>query len=196
MRTHSIRIFSVAAATLAIASTPAMAQRSVMQVIRDDPRVQTSTNRDIERQRELERERQRQREIEIARSRNEDRIYRDRDRDRDGDWDRDRDHDGDRKWKKGKKVPPGLAKKPGQMPPGQYKKRYGTQQGASVLGDIMRRDGYSVLRTIPRDGAQYVYYRTRDGSERRAIVSEGRDRLSFSNVPQSVLQQVMSALYR
>jgi hypothetical protein len=196
MRTHSIRIFSVAATALAIASTPAMAQRSVMQVLRDDPRVQAgqgTSNRDIERQREIERNRQReiernrQREIERAR-REDDRIYRDRNREDD------RDRDG--KWKHGKKVPPGLAKKPGQMPPGQYKKRYGTNQGASVLGDILRRDGYSVLRTVPRDGSQYVYYRTRDGGERRAIVTDGRDRLSFSNVPQSVLEQVMAALYR
>ena len=194
MRTHSIRLFGIATAALAIASTPAMAQRSVMQVLRDDPRVQagqSTTNRDIERQREIERNRQReiernrQREIERAR-RGDDRIYRDRDRD----------EDNDRGWKHGKKVPPGLAKKPGQMPPGQYKKRYGTNQGASVLGDILRRDGYSVLRTVPRDGSQYVYYRTRDGAERRAIVTDGRDRLSFSNVPQSVLEQVLSALYR
>src|SRR5689334_20442680 len=46
-------------------------------------------------------------------------------------------------------VPPGLAKKPGQMPPGQYKKRYTTRQGADVLGGIFRRNGYTVQRVSP-----------------------------------------------
>ena len=44
------------------------------------------------------------------------------------------DVNGNRVYGNGAKVPPGLAKKPGQMPPGQYKKRYGTNEGADVLG--------------------------------------------------------------
>jgi hypothetical protein len=95
----------------------------------------------------------------------------------------------------GTKVPPGLAKKPGQMPPGQYKKRYGTSQGASVLGDILRRRGYSVLRVAPSGDSRYVYYREGDGDIRRAIVSPGSDRLSFRNVPSLVLQDVLARLY-
>jgi hypothetical protein len=96
----------------------------------------------------------------------------------------------------GRKIPPGLAKKPGQMPPGQYKKRYGTNEGASVLGDILRRRGYTVTRIVPQSQSQYVYYRLRDGSERRAIVMPGSDRLGFQNVPSTVLQQVLAALYQ
>ncbi len=95
----------------------------------------------------------------------------------------------------GAKVPPGLAKKPGQMPPGQYKKRYGTSEGADVLGGILRRRGYSVLRVVPSGDSRYVYYRLRDGGERRAIVSPGTDRLRFSNLPSSLLQEVLAALY-
>jgi hypothetical protein len=94
-----------------------------------------------------------------------------------------------------KKVPPGLAKKPGQMPPGQYKKRYGTHEGADVLGSIMRRRGYSVTRIQPAGQSQYVYYRLRDGSERRAVVSPGTDRLVFTNVPASLLSEVLAKLY-
>lgn len=94
----------------------------------------------------------------------------------------------------GNKVPPGLAKKPGQMPPGQYKK-YGTNQGASVLGDIMRQRGYSVVRVVPAGNSQYVYYRYRNGAQQRAIVSPGTDRLGFTNVPQSLLQEVLARLY-
>lgn len=92
-------------------------------------------------------------------------------------------------------VPPGLAKKPGQMPPGQYKKRYGTYEGADVLGGILRRRGYPVLRVVPAGESQYVYYRLRDGSQRRATVSPGTDRLVFRNVPTSLLQEVLAKLY-
>ena len=92
-------------------------------------------------------------------------------------------------------VPPGLAKKPGQMPPGQYKKRYGTYEGADVLGGILRRRGYPVLRVVPAGESQYVYYRMRDGSQRRATVSPGTDRLVFRNVPTSLLQEVLAKLY-
>ena len=95
----------------------------------------------------------------------------------------------------GSRVPPGLAKKPGQMPPGQYKKRYGTSEGATVLGDILRRRGYTVSRVTPYGQSQYLYYRLRDGGERRALVSPGADRLQFTNVPASVLQLVLAQLY-
>jgi hypothetical protein len=91
-------------------------------------------------------------------------------------------------------VPPGLAKKPGQMPPGQYKKYYPTD-GARVLRDVLGRRGYTVVRTTPYGESQYVYYRLPDGTVQRAIVSPGAERLGFSNVPQTVLQQVLSVLY-
>ncbi len=107
----------------------------------------------------------------------------------------DRDRNDVRVQGNGRKVPPGLAKKPGQMPPGQYKKRYGTNEGATVLGDILRRRGYTVLRMTPQGESQYVYYRLRDGSERRAIVTSGTERLRFSNVPSSVLSAVLAQLY-
>jgi len=93
------------------------------------------------------------------------------------------------------KVPPGLAKKPGQMPPGQYKKRYGTSEGASVLSDIFRQRGYDVVRVVPSGGSQYVYYRPRGSNERRAIVRNGEDRLRFSNVPSDILSAVLARLY-
>lgn len=105
------------------------------------------------------------------------------------------DVNGNRVYGNGAKVPPGLAKKPGQMPPGQYKKRYGTNEGADVLGGILRRRGYSVLRVVPAGQSQYVFYRTPDGLERRAIVSPGADRLTFTNVPSALLREVLAALY-
>jgi hypothetical protein len=95
----------------------------------------------------------------------------------------------------GRKVPPGLAKKPGQMPPGQYKKRYSTSEGSSVLRDILGRRGYTVVRTDNAGESQYVYYRNRDGSLRRAVVSPGADQLQFSNVPSTLLREVMGRLY-
>ena len=108
---------------------------------------------------------------------------------------RDRDVNGVRMHGNDRKVPPGLAKKPGQMPPGQYKKRYGTSEGATVLGDILRRSGYTVSRVAPYGESQYVYYRLRDGAERRALVSSGTERLRFSNVPATILQAVLAQLY-
>jgi hypothetical protein len=95
----------------------------------------------------------------------------------------------------GSRVPPGLAKKPGQMPPGQYKKRYGTSEGASVLRDNFRRRGYTVTRVAPYGQSQYVYYRLRDGAEQRALVSNGTNQLQFTNVPSSILQAVLAQLY-
>src|SRR5690348_8143430 len=92
-------------------------------------------------------------------------------------------------------VPPGLAKKPGQMPPGQYKKLYNTHQGASVLSDVLGRRGYTVVRNADAGASEYVYYRDHDGRLRRAIVSPGTDRLRFSNVPSSLLSEVIARLY-
>ena len=121
--------------------------------------------------------------------------------DRDGDHDADRDGHGrygtDGQYQvpgNGVRVPPGLAKKPGQMPPGQYRKYYSTAQGAGVLGDILRQRGYRVDRIVAAGPSRYVYYRTRYG-EQRAIVSPGTNQLLFRNVPQSLLQEVLSRLY-
>lgn len=50
-------------------------------------------------------------------------------------------------------------------------------------------------RVAPYGQSQYVYYRYRDGAERRALVSTGTDRLQFTNVPASVLQLVLAQLY-
>ncbi|HEY9225064.1 MAG TPA: hypothetical protein VIP11_00360 [Gemmatimonadaceae bacterium] len=97
-----------------------------------------------------------------------------------------------------RKIPPGLAKKPGHMPPGQYKKQYrhyAPYQGADVLGQVMRRRGYEVLRVVPAGDSRYVYYRWHGGNAQRAFVSPGSDRLMFSNVPTQVLQAVMNQLY-
>lgn len=93
------------------------------------------------------------------------------------------------------RIPPGLAKKPGHMPPGQYKKRYGSYHGASVLSDIMRRRGYRVVRVVPAGNSQYVYYRWQNGREQRARVWPSSDRLMFDNVPGSILQAVMMRLH-
>ena len=92
-------------------------------------------------------------------------------------------------------LPPGLAKKPGGMPPGQYKKHYTTDQGAHVLRDVLGRRGYPVVRIADAGTSEYVYYRDHDGHVRRAIVSPGSDRLRFSNVPSSLLSEVISRLY-
>ena len=125
------------------------------------------------------------------RDRNRDRDH-DRNEDQGRDRNRDRSHDV---FVNGAKVPPGLAKKPGGMPPGQYKKRYGTTQGASVLSEILGRRGYTVVRTTPYGESQYVYYRASDGAVRRAIVSPNGDRLTFSNVPADLLREVLARLY-
>jgi hypothetical protein len=98
-------------------------------------------------------------------------------------------------YRNGVRIPPGLAKKPGGMPPGQYRKRYGTPQGAVVLRDVLVQRGYTVVRTQPYGESQYVYYRMRDGSIRRAIVTPGTDRLGFTNVPASLLSEVLARLY-
>ena len=81
------------------------------------------------------------------------------------------------------------------MPPGQYKKYYTTSQGADVLSGIFRRGGYTVTRVVPSGSSRYVYYRLRNGTEQRAIIRPGTDRLGFSNVPASILSQELSRLY-
>lgn len=93
------------------------------------------------------------------------------------------------------RIPPGLAKKPGGMPPGQYKRLYGANEGAGVLRDVLGRRGYSVVRTEDAGQSEYVYYRLPDGSVRRAVVSPGANRLQFSNVPTPLLSEVLSRLY-
>jgi len=107
----------------------------------------------------------------------------------------DRDRDGRVVYGNGAKTPPGLAKKPGGMPPGQYKKRYTTTEGSSVLRDILLGRGYTVVRVDHAGPNQYVYYRLRDGSVRRAVVSPGEEQLTFSNLPQSLVREVLLRLY-
>lgn len=113
-----------------------------------------------------------------------------------GDRDRGGDRDGRTVYGNGRKTPPGLAKKPGGMPPGQYKKRYSTTEGSSVLRDILLGRGYRVVRTENAGALQYVYYRGTDGVMRRAVVRQGDDdRLHFGNLPQAITREVLLRLY-
>ena len=73
--------------------------------------------------------------------------------------------------------------------------RYNADQGAYVLSDVLGRRGYTIVRRADAGTSEYVYYRDRDGRIRRAIVSPGDDRLRFSNVPGSLLTEVLSRLY-
>ena len=98
----------------------------------------------------------------------------------------DRDHD--------RRVPPGLAKK-GGLPPGQSKKMYRATDGVVALRDVFGRHGYPVVRTQPFSTGQYVYYRLGNGLVQRAVVYPGTDRLTFQNVPQLLLQEVLARLY-
>ena len=98
----------------------------------------------------------------------------------------DRDHD--------RRVPPGLAKK-GGLPPGQAKKMYRTTDGVVALRDVFGRHGYTVVRTQPFSTGQYVYYRLGNGLVQRAVVYPGTDRLTFQNVPQLLLQEVLARLH-
>jgi len=122
----------------------------------------------------------------------------------DRDQDHHRDHDGryenggnyDHRYDQGRQsIPPGLAKKPGGMPPGQYKKLYNAGQGASVLSDVLGRHGYYVVRTAPAGDSRYVYYRDRVGTVHRATVTPSGDRLRFSSVPAALLQEINARLY-
>jgi len=104
--------------------------------------------------------------------------------------------DYDRRYDQGRRsIPPGLAKKPGGMPPGQYKKLYDAGQGASVLSDVLGRHGYHVVRTADAGDSRYVYYRDRAGAVHRAIVTPTADRLRFTSVPRSLLDEVMARLH-
>lgn len=91
-------------------------------------------------------------------------------------------------------MPPGLAKT-GGVPPGQLKKYYRPDDGVSVLSDVFGRHGYTVVRTVPNGDARYVYYRYRNGGVRRAIVRPYNDQLSFSNVPNTLLREVIARLH-
>ena len=93
-----------------------------------------------------------------------------------------------------RRVPPGLAKK-GGLPPGQAKKMYRATDGVVVLRDVFGRHGYTVVRTQPYGTRQYVYYRQGNGLIQRAVVYPGTDRLTFQNVPQLLLQEVLARLY-
>ena len=93
-----------------------------------------------------------------------------------------------------KGTPPGLAKK-GGLPPGQAKKIYRADDGVVVLRDVFGRRGYTVVRTRTDGDARYVYYRRGDGPIRRAIVRPGEERLVFTNVPSTLLREVMAQLY-
>ena len=123
---------------------------------------------------------------------------------RDDDRDQDHHHDSryqdrsdyDRRYDQGpRSIPPGLAKKPGGMPPGQYKKLYDAGQGASVLSDVLGRHGYSVVRTADAGDSRYVYYRDRVGTVHRATVTPSGDRLRFSAVPKALLDEIHNRLY-
>lgn len=93
-----------------------------------------------------------------------------------------------------RRVPPGLAKK-GGLPPGQAKKLYRATDGVVALRDVFGRHGYTVVRSQPYGNSQYVYYRQGNGLVQRAIVMPGSDRLTFQNVPQLLLQEVLARLY-
>ena len=94
----------------------------------------------------------------------------------------------------GHKVPPGLAKK-GGLPPGQAKKLHRADDGVVVLRDVFGRNGYTVVRTSADGDRRYVYYRAADGDVRRAVVYPGTERLTFQNVPDALLRQVLARLY-
>ena len=133
-----------------------------------------------------------------AQVRDDDRYHGDHDRDgryeNRGDYDHRSDHDY--RYDQGRRsIPPGLAKEPGGMPPGQYKKLYNAGQGASVLSDVLGRHGYYVMRTADAGDSRYVYYRDRSGSVHRAIVAPSGDRLRFTSVPSSLLQEIYARLY-
>jgi hypothetical protein len=94
----------------------------------------------------------------------------------------------------GQKTPPGLAKK-GGLPPGQAKKVHRPDDGVVVLRDVLGRNGYTVVRTVPAGDRRHVYYRGRDGVERRAVVAPGDERLTFTDVPRPLVEQIWSRLY-
>ena len=92
------------------------------------------------------------------------------------------------------KVPPGLVKK-GGLPPGQAKEIYRADDGVSVLRDVFGQHGYTIVRTAGSGDARYVYYRMRDGATRRAIITPGVERLTFRNIPDAIVREVLARLY-
>lgn len=91
--------------------------------------------------------------------------------------------------------PPGLAKKPGGMPPGQAKKVYNTADGADALSTLLRERGYTVTRVVPgTHDTRYVYYRLHKGREQRAVIRPGTARPAFTNVPSSLMRELMTRL--
>jgi hypothetical protein len=93
-----------------------------------------------------------------------------------------------------RKVPPGLAKK-GGLPPGQAKKYYHPAEGIPVMRQVFLRHGYTVVRTQPYGTSQYVYYRQANGPIQRAVIVPGTSQLGFQNVPQTLVQEILSRLY-
>lgn len=91
-------------------------------------------------------------------------------------------------------VPPGLAKK-GGLPPGQAKKMYNTDEGVGTLRDVLARHGYTIVRTTNNGTSRNVYYRYRNGTLHRAVVSPGTNELGFTNVPSPVLRDLRSLLH-
>lgn len=198
---HPRNIIGVAVASLVLVAASAGAQgkghdKGDKGKDRDKSKIERIDNDDRDHDRDHDRNRGQVRGRDNDRIRDHDRI-RDNDRIRDDDRIRDNDRDRGRNddvFVNGRRVPPGLAKKPGGMPPGQYKKRYGTTQGVSVLSEILGQRGYTVVRTVPAGESRYVYYRASDGSVRRAIVSPGREQLTFTNVPADLLREVLARL--
>jgi hypothetical protein len=92
------------------------------------------------------------------------------------------------------KVPPGLAKK-GGLPPGQAKKIYRADDGVGMLRVIFGEHGYTVVRTANDGESRYVYYRVKNGPIRRVIVVPGPERLTFRNLPDALLREVLARLY-
>jgi hypothetical protein len=93
-----------------------------------------------------------------------------------------------------RRVPPGLAKK-GGLPPGQAKKYYRASQGVPAMREVFMRHGYTVVRTQPYGTSQYVYYRQANGPIQRAVIYPGASQLGFQNVPQTLIQEILSRLY-
>ena len=91
-------------------------------------------------------------------------------------------------------TPPGLAKKPGGMPPGQYKKRYRPDDGVLILRDVFSREGIRVIRVERSGDLRYVIYRTKTGTTARATVRPGEDRPVITGAPRTVTARVMERM--
>ena len=95
---------------------------------------------------------------------------------------------------RGNGTPPGLAKKPGGMPPGQYKKRYRPDDGVVILRDVFGREGIRVIRVERSGDVRYVVYRTRTGATARATVRPGEERPVITGAPKSVMGKVLERM--